>query len=565
VDGRGDRSAIGPTVCRMPAATPPGPSDPEPPVVPGYTLQTLLGRGGSGEVWRAVPRDGGRPVAVKVLVAGEPERQAREAALLGELDHPHLVRLHEVVHQPGRGDGLRVALVLDLLEGGSLAALLTARGRLRPGEVVTALAPVAAALAHAHAHGVVHGDLSPGNVVFTVEGRPVLTDLGVARVLGERAAAAVTPAYVDPIVARGGAPGPASDVFGVAAAAFHALTGIPPWNAAGPDGTLAVAASGELPDLAELAPDAPAELRAVVLRGLAADPGERGSAAAFALDLRHACRPEPVRMPAGGLTAEDLAGTGAGRRTELTHQVPGRRAHARPSAPAHRSRPGHRVRWAFPRWRPTVLRSPEPVRGAVAGLLALLLAVLLAGAVVALVRGAAAPASATAEPRSATSAVPAAHRAAGVPAAAPASTAVAAADRQDAPSSPAGWQQVVDALYARRARAFTDGAVQLLDGVYVPGSPLRAADADHLAALTSAGRVLRGFAPEVRVVSGARVAGDRAELQLSDSWPGYVVVAAADPGGPALATAPARPASSVSMALRRTAAGWRIETAQREG
>jgi serine/threonine protein kinase len=100
-----------------------------PPVVPGYTLQELLGRGGSGEVWRAVPRGGGAPVAVKVLVAGDPERQAREAALLGELDHPHLVRLRDVVHQPRRGGESRVALVLDLLPGGSLAALLARRGR----------------------------------------------------------------------------------------------------------------------------------------------------------------------------------------------------------------------------------------------------------------------------------------------------------------------------------------------------------------------------------------------------------------------------------------------------
>src|ERR671921_2039332 len=230
------------------------------PVVPGYTLEARIGRGGSGEVWRAVPRRGGAPVAVKVLVAGDPERQAREAVLLGELDHPHLVRLIEVVHQPRRGGAARVALVLDLLEGGSLAALLARRGRLRPGEVVTALAPVAATLAHAHERGVVHGDLSPGNVVFTAEGRPVLTDLGVARVLGEEAAREVTPAYVDPSVARGGAPGPASDVFGVAAAAFHALTGVAPWNAATPADTLRVAAEGVLPDLAELASDAPPPL-----------------------------------------------------------------------------------------------------------------------------------------------------------------------------------------------------------------------------------------------------------------------------------------------------------------
>ena len=295
------------------------------PLVPGYTLEARLGRGGSGEVWRAVPRRGGTPVAVKVLVAGDPDRQAREAALLGRLDHPHLVRLLEVVHQPQRGGAPRVALVLELLAGGSLAALLARRGRLRPGEVVTAIAPVAAALAHAHDNGVVHGDLSPGNIVFTGEGRPVLTDLGVARVLGETSAGEVTPAYVDPTVARGGAPGPASDVFGVAAAAFHALTGIAPWNAATPGDTLAVAADGLLPDLAQLAPEAPPALLAVIARGLAADPHDRGSAAAFALDLRHACRPEPVRLPVDGVPDAELGRTGRGPRTELTHQVPGRR------------------------------------------------------------------------------------------------------------------------------------------------------------------------------------------------------------------------------------------------
>src|SRR3712207_1399836 len=179
------------------------------------------------------------------LVRGDPARQEREAALLGELDHPHLVRLHEVVRSEVRGGTAEVALVLDLLEGGSLAALLARRGRLRPGEVVTTVAPVAAAVAHAHERGIVHGDLSPANVVFTAEGRPVLTDLGVARLLDEQAAAQVTPAYVDPTVARGGAVGPASDVFGLAAAAFHALTEIAPWNAATPADTLRVAAEGD--------------------------------------------------------------------------------------------------------------------------------------------------------------------------------------------------------------------------------------------------------------------------------------------------------------------------------
>ena len=73
-----------------------------------------------------------------------------------------------------------MALVLDLLPGGSLAALLSRRGRLRPGEVVTTIAPVAAALAHAHGNGVVHGDLSPGNIVSPLVAVEVAGDSGAA-------------------------------------------------------------------------------------------------------------------------------------------------------------------------------------------------------------------------------------------------------------------------------------------------------------------------------------------------------------------------------------------------
>jgi hypothetical protein len=522
-------------------------SEDAPPVVPGYTLQQLLGRGGSGEVWRAVPRGGGAPVAVKVLVSGDPERQAREAALLGELDHPHLVRLRDVVHQPRRGGEARVALVLDLLPGGSLAALLARRGRLRPGEVVTAIAPVAAALEHAHQRGVVHGDLSPGNIVFTAEGRPVLTDLGVARVLGEAAAREVTPAYVDPTVARGGAPGPASDVFGVAAAAFHTLTGIAPWNAAGPADTLAVAAGGVLPDLAELAPGAPAELVAVIARGLAADPHERGSAGAFALDLRHACRPEPVRLPVAGVPDEELGRTGRGPRTELTHQVPGRR---RPEP-----EPVEEERWAWP---VPVLRRA----GVLAGV-----AVVLAAAVWLGTRWGTTEDS---RPASASRSAPAATSTGAPSAAPPAAPSVPAGAEQPAepspdllstPDEPAGWLPVVDELYRRRAEAFSTASAQPLTDVYSDGSDRLAADTDFVEELVAAGEVLRGYAPSVVRVTAADVTGDRAVLEVVDSVPAYEVAPSA--GGPAVRSEPGRGEVTVHMVLRRSADDWRIESAQR--
>ena len=526
-----------------------------PPVVPGYRLTERLGRGGSGEVWRAVPRGGGEPVAVKVLAAGDPERQAREAALLGALDHPHLVRLVEVVHQPRRGGRARVALVLELLAGGSLAALLARRGRLRPGEVVTAVAPVAAALAHAHAAGVVHGDLSPGNVVFTAEGRPVLTDLGVARVLGEASAGEVTPPYVDPTVARGGAPGPASDVFGVAAAAFHALTGVAPWNAATPADTLAVAAAGELPDLDLLAPEAPAPLREVIARGLAADPSDRPTAAEFALDLRHACRPEPVRLPRAGVPDAELGATGRGPRTELTHQV------ARPPRTPAQPRGRRRTPLRLPAGLAALL--PAVRTRQVTGVL-LAAAVLLGAASWVGARWAesgdgspaAGPPTAAAPTPPDPGAVPGPPGLPVPPAAGPAVPApVAGADTD--------WLAVVQELYARRAEAFTRADPAGLDAVYSAGSPLRAADEAAVRALADAGRRLAGFTPRVEGPVVVVATGDRVRLEASDGWGGYAVVSADDPDGPALAHVPGRGTGPVVLELVAAPDGWRIDEAAR--
>ncbi|MPQ97631.1 protein kinase [Modestobacter sp. I12A-02628] len=571
-------------------------------------VEELLGRGGSGQVWRARPRSGGEPVALKVLVHGDPGRQAREATMLGELDHPHLVHLHDVVrHRTRRGEE-QVALVLDLLAGGSLAALLARRGRLRPGEVVTAIAPVAAALAHAHERGVVHGDLSPANIVFTAEGRPVLTDLGVARVLGDAARAEVTPAYVDPTVARGGAPGPASDVFGVAAAAFHALTGVAPWNAAGPWETLHVAASGELPDLDVLAPEAPAELRRVIRRGLSAEPHARGSAAAFALDLRHSCRPEPVRLPEAGVPDAALGETGRGPRTELTHQVPGRRPRAVHAAPVPPSR-WARLRGDGDRGErlAQLLRSGSRRVGALVLVGAALLgagwlgtrwggtgeepAVAVAGAQQSATAAAQGPAAPGSDPGPAgappvpespgpespgpQSPVPSTPEPSAAlppaPSTAPTPDPVAVpapgpAQDPDAPATGdlAGWRDLVNGLYEQRARAFVEGRPDLLDGVYPPTSGLAGTDRARIEQLAAAGERLDGFAPTVTEVVRADVTGDRAELDLVDSFPDYRVVRAGS--GPGVETTrPGRAGQQVRMVLVHTASGWLLESAVRSG
>ncbi|GHE13274.1 hypothetical protein GCM10011381_34730 [Klenkia taihuensis] len=542
-------------------------------MVPGYVLEERLGRGGSGEVWRARPRRGGLPVAVKVLHRGDPEQQVREAGLLANLDHPHLVRLHEVVRRRTR-DGEQVALVLDLLAGGSLADLLAARGRLRPGEVVTAVAPVAAALAHLHDRGIVHGDLSPGNVVLTAEGRPVLTDLGVARAVGEQGSGEVTPPYVDPVVARGGAPGPASDVFGAAAAAFHALTGIPPWNAAGPGQTVVVAAAGELPDLALLAPGAPAELVAVVRRGLSPHPHLRGTAAAFALDLRHACRPERIALPAPGVDRAALARTGHVPRTELTHQV-------RRPAGAHAAPPPVR-RWAG--WSGRVaarvpVREGGPARAARRALVVTAVLAALAGSGwlgVQWGRGAdagAVPAARTAPAASPTAPTPAPPSGAvtGTPAGPPGSpdppapvpadgAPVVDADSTIAPTDPAGWARLVGELYARRATALAEGDPAALDGVYGSAGPLLDTDTAWVAALAAAGQQVVGFAPEVVTVGAVTPVDGGVRVALVDRVPAYRVGSAA--GEQAV---PGRGDRPVLLTLLATPAGWRIGAAELTG
>lgn len=238
--------------------------------IPGYTAECLIGCGASAQVWRARTTRTGEPVALKVLETSDQStyRAARaEAALLSALDHPHLLRLHELV-----ADRDQAILVLDLAEGGSLADVLERRSRITAGEAVTTLSPIAAALAYAHEQGLTHGDVSPANILFTEHGQPLLADLGVARLFGDFDDVRSTLAYLDPAVAAGGPAGTASDVFMIAAVALHALTGRPPWTGSSAGELIDCAAGGEIAALDELLSDVPRPVAAVVTRGLVRGP-----------------------------------------------------------------------------------------------------------------------------------------------------------------------------------------------------------------------------------------------------------------------------------------------------
>ena len=296
--------------------------------LPGYDVEALLGFGATGEVWRARDTATGEVVALKRLRPGaDPaavEALRREASLLRSLDTPHVLRLREVV---GTGDA--AVLVLDHAAGGSLAALLARRGALEPGEVVTIGVPLASALAAAHARGLVHGDLTPSNVLFTADGMPVLSDLGVARVAGEdRAAVDGTAEYLDPAVAAGGLPDAASDVWSLAAVLHHLLAGSPPHEGESVESVLDAAASGSRAPLGLLAPSAPRALVEAVEAGLVADPRARPDATAFASSLRRAHASAPVRLAGSA----PVAHPGAARATHAVRE-------AAPPVEARRWRP----------------------------------------------------------------------------------------------------------------------------------------------------------------------------------------------------------------------------------
>ena len=215
------------------------------PQVPGFSVSRRLGAGAAGTVWSATRDSDGRSFALKLVPApggrgeapgdavtgeGAVDQAVREAHLLAGIEHPHVVRLHAAT---ALDDGT-VALVLDLVDGGSYAAVVAARGHLHPGEIVTALAPVTRAVADLHALGVVHADLSPGNILFTRQGRPMVSDLGVATLFGEQPEVVhATEGFVAPEVMLGEPPTPASDVYSLGALAWFGLTGERP-AAAGP-------------------------------------------------------------------------------------------------------------------------------------------------------------------------------------------------------------------------------------------------------------------------------------------------------------------------------------------
>lgn len=486
--------------------------------VPGFDPVELLGYGSGGEVWLARERATGRPVALKRLRADADlaarDRLRREAAVLAGVEHPHVVRLRGVV-----GDGDALVLVLDLAPGGSLARLLATRRRLDPGEVVTLAVPLAQALAAVHAQGLVHGDVTPSNVLFAADGRPLLSDLGVARLLGTPAGATHgTRGFLDPAVAAGAVPGPASDVHGLAATCLAALTGTAPYD---DEGHRAPTPDGTHPGL-----------RQVLEAALAPAPADRPTAGAFAAAMFDAMPPAPVRLdlPASRrhatASAPGALGVGPGAPLEApTHQV---RSRALPEPAAERRRVTG-VPWVDARVR-CALQVPRRAAVAAAACAAAVAVSVLAGL-----------AWAGADP---------APHAAGVRA-----RTVAAQQAIEGSDPTATWADTLAVLDRARARAFAQGDAGRLRSVYSAGSPALGRDEAALAQLTGSRLHAEGLRLTVTDVALRSRSAGRVRLAVTDVMPSYRVV---DEGGTVVEHRRGRGPASWTVVLTRDDGRWRV-------
>jgi len=247
-----------------------------------YRVERVLGEGAMAKVLLAHDAELGREVAVKLLdegLAADPSfraRFAREARIAAGLSHPNIVTVFDV----GEVDG-RPFIVMELVPGRTLEERLRRDGAVPANDVVAIARQVCAGLEHAHANGLVHRDLKPGNLIERDDGTVKIADFGIARAvegteLTEAGTVVGTAAYLAPEQAEAGTVTPATDLFALGAVLYELLTGRQPWKVE----SLAQLAGRREVTPPELPADTPPGLRAAIERSLRPDAEDRPSSAA---------------------------------------------------------------------------------------------------------------------------------------------------------------------------------------------------------------------------------------------------------------------------------------------
>lgn len=260
-----------------------------------YRLIEQIGRGGMGTVWRAEDEVLSREVAVKRLhvqrhltddeLATLHERTRREARSAARIAHRHVVVVHDVVDDEGLP-----CIVMEYVHSTTLAALLTDGGAVPPTEAARIGLGMVAALRAAHAAGVLHRDVKPGNVLLGADGRVVLTDFGIAMATGTSTLTKTGEIigsidYIAPERMRGKKPGPAADLWALGATLYQSVEGRPPFRKATAVETAYAIAVDPVDPMKQAGP-----LEPLIDALLAKEPQERPSAEEVERVLRKWCR-----------------------------------------------------------------------------------------------------------------------------------------------------------------------------------------------------------------------------------------------------------------------------------
>jgi serine/threonine protein kinase len=255
-----------------------------------YEVESLLGRGGMGEIYLAHDTRLDRPVAIKLLArelahdAQLHDRMRREALLAARLSHPNLVAMLDAGEQDGRP-----FLVMEYVPGETLATRLRREGPLPPSRVESIGGDLAAALTHIHQLGMVHRDVKPDNVFLTPTGTVKLGDFGIAKALEQPRVTEIgtilgTASYLAPELLIGGNATPASDVFALGVLLYESVSGELPRRGA----TMTDLSAADTRPLAAAAPGLPASLVQLIEGCLARDAPARPPASELAKQLRRA-------------------------------------------------------------------------------------------------------------------------------------------------------------------------------------------------------------------------------------------------------------------------------------